>query len=149
MQDISKYVNQLVDEIQHAKITNGSSVHVSYSMAGNEPGYDEHLSAIHITKPLAKIAGIEKVQLPPVAQLSDQQAEILVDQIMDLLGTRRIYSDFPNLLPAKKRYKLIYDYWDKEVTLKGKDHHIDFCHYSLDNCPYQGYCTICDELNDD
>ena len=149
MQDITNYIHQLVEDIEHAKVKNGSAILITYAMAENEAGLDDCHPAIHVTKPLSEIAGINKQQLLPARQLSDQQSELLVKHIMELLATHRIYSDFPNLLPAKKRYKLIYDYWDNEVTLKGKDHHIDFCHYSLDDCPYQGYCTICDELNDE
>ncbi|MCF8373183.1 MAG: hypothetical protein K9H64_16310 [Bacteroidales bacterium] len=149
MQDISKYINQLVEDIQRAKVNNGSAILASYSIMGKESDFDDLPSSSHVTKPLSKIAGIEKDQLPPHSELTDQQAEFLIDQIMELLASHRIFSDFPNLLPAQKRYKLIYEYWDNDVTLKGKDHHIDFCHYSLENCPYQCYCTICDELNDD
>lgn len=149
MQDISKYLNQLVEDIQHAKVIKIAAVPAAFTMAVNGADYDDCPSAIPITKPLSKIVGFEKDRLPPYNQLTDQQSEFLIGQIMELLATHRIFSDFPNLLPAKKRYKLIYEYWDKEVTLKGKDHHIDFCHYSLENCPYQCYCTICDELNDE
>lgn len=149
MQDISKYISQLAEDIQLAKVKTESPAFSTYEIAENEQESD-YLNALnHITKPLSKIVGISKQQLPSTKQLSDQQSEILVEQIIGLLASHRIYSDFPNLLPAKKRYKLIYDYWDKEVTLKGKDHHIEFCYYSINDCPYQGFCSICDELKDE
>ena len=148
MQDISRYIEQLIEEIQEK--TNKLTVcpPVPFAETGSILPNDCE-SMVRETKSLALFTGIETIQLPPHGAIDEDQASGLIDAIMELLASIRVYSDYPNLLPPIKRYKLIREYWDEEITLVGKEHHIDFCHYSLDECPYQGYCTICDEMNDD
>ncbi len=144
MSNITKYIDQLVEEIQqNKKITNGC---YTDSLFQDDSSV---LFSSQKVKTLAEIVGVKKDQLPPIKQLTYNQSVRLVATILELLASYKIFADFPNLLPADKKYQLLHKSWNMSITLQGKEHHIDFCHYTLEDCPYQGFCTICDELNDE
>ena len=46
------------------------------------------------------------------------------------------------------RYPFLYGLWDEEhVPLSFGENHIEFCSYEPENCPFPGYCSICNEIN--
>jgi len=91
-----------------------------------------------------------KESFPPVDQLSKSEISVLSYKLQHLLAAWHFHFDFPNLLPDSEKYKLMVDHWNTPVKLAVTgESHIEICHSDTHSCPYSGYCTICDDLNDE
>ena len=141
MQEINRYIEQLVEDIQSLYIDT-SNIYSSYSIQ------TDTLQLNLVEQKLSSLVGLEKELLPAADNLNELQAKRLVTHIIFLLKGYNIIPDFPVGLPYIIRYSLILEFWDTDIKLIGKEHHIDLCHYDPDNCPYGDYCSICDDLDD-
>lgn len=143
MQEINRYIEQLVEDIQTLYINQSASVFSSSIISPEtlELNIDE--------QKLSTLVGLEKDLLPPADKINEEQAGKIVKHIIFLLKTYNIIPDFPLGLPYLIRYQLILEFWETEIKLIGKEHHIDLCHYDPDNCPYGDYCSICDDIDDE
>ncbi len=87
--------------------------------------------------------------LPEPHKLSEAELDILSYKLEKLLQAYHFYFDFPLLLPKIERYRIIRQHWRKEVKLAlAGEMHLDFCHSSPHQCPYERYCNICKDLED-
>ena len=142
MQEINRYIEQLVEDIQTLYINRSSAV---FSSNINTDTLELNLDE----QKLSTLIGLEKEIFPVADKLNEEQAGKMVKHIIFLLRGYNIIPDFPVGLPYIIRYQLILDFWDTDIKLIGKEHHIDLCHYDPDNCPYGDYCSICDDLDDE
>ncbi len=92
---------------------------------------------------------ISKDDLPEASKLSRPELEVVTYKLEKLLNAYHFFFDFPVLLPLKEKYNLIRTEWRKEVKLAlSGETHLEFCYSTPKQCPFDKYCTICDDLKD-
>ncbi|GEM_PF-430356 len=98
-------------------------------------------------QPMEELFGISPNALPPVEQLTNEQAESLCHAILELWQAFNILADFPDDVPAKLLYRAFRNYWIEHpvsYTSTGRLH-LEFCHYIPEQCPWGlEYCTCKD-----
>ena len=104
-------------------------------------------------KKLSDIVGISYVQLPSDETLNDKQVSLVTKEMIRLLNSYNIFPDFPEKLPDRIKYRVLRDNWEiRQVTFSVGESHLEFCNNDKDNCPFEGYCKVCenelDDLND-
>ncbi len=98
-------------------------------------------------KPIAEITGISWVALPEPDDLDEQNKETLATALTQLLDLHHFRLDFPDSYPVALRYGTIRDFWmSDQVPLTYGMQTIELCTMDPDDCPFPGYCNICDEV---
>lgn len=98
-------------------------------------------------RPIAEITGISWFELPEPDDLNEQQKETLAIALTQLLEHHNFQLDFPESYPMALRYALIRDFWmTDQVPLTYGMQTIELCSMEPENCPFPGYCTVCDEV---
>ncbi len=143
MQEINRYIEQLVEDIQALYLKQPSNIFSDNNIQ------TDTLKLNLAEQELSTIVGLSKALFPAADILDEEQAGKLVTHLIFLLKGYNIIPDFPVGLPFIVRYQLLLEIWDTEIKLIGKEHHIDLCHYDPDNCPYLDYCSICDDLTEE
>lgn len=98
-------------------------------------------------KPMNFWFGLNKEEFPPSEKLTTEQLELMATEFEKLWAAYSFYPDFPDGLPAKRRYELMYDYLDHPTQHwpGGWQHHFEFCDYDPGNCPFGiGFCRCKD-----
>jgi len=97
---------------------------------------------------LSEIVGLAKSALPDHKRLNDKQVNWLFDELIKMLGPWNFIPEFPDDVPGRLKYKVLRDHWDDEhVYMRFGRVNIQFCDYDPENCPFPGYCEVCDEVN--
>lgn len=101
-----------------------------------------------VPKPISEITGIGKQLLPPLKELNDAQAAILIDEIQRLLKAYRFFPVFPEKLPDHIKYRLLFNIWNEKMVYLGTGQsYIEFCTYQPEQCPFpDNYCQCQDIL---
>ncbi len=102
-------------------------------------------------KPMGYWLGFNKEQFPPSERLNDDQLKLMANEFEQLWAAYSFYPDFPEGLPAKRRYELMRDYIDHPTQYwpGGWEHHFEFCHYDPAHCPFGSEFCRCKEWEDD
>ena len=152
---MNRYIEQLIDEI-HQATWNLKPPHQIWKEAEADPDNELELEDLsHVEKyiygekePVSQITGIDPAHLPPEEKLTQKQQALLATELEKLLQYFHFQLDFPANYPARLRYPFIRRFWNEEhVSLSFGENHIEFCDYEGENCPFPGYCTICEEVN--
>ena len=147
MQQIDRYIHHLLEDLELAK----ANIQADYLL--NNKNVSKELNSTNPFVPrevmISRFSGIMMIELPVHLNITEEIAATLIKSITELLLALNIVPDLPPNLPEVIKYQLIRDYWDTEFSISNKEHHIDFCHYHPDNCPYTQYCNICNELDDE
>lgn len=150
---MQRYLEQLIDDIHKARtIVRPPSEVWEYTDMDNEGEIEDMVFAETFLygkpQPLSQITGIPREQLPNADILSQEQAARLSKELEDLLLHYNFVPDFPESFPLAKRYSFLLTIWPNEyVELSFGEYHIEFCDLDKDNCPFPGYCKICDEVD--
>lgn len=151
---MEKYLQQLIEDMQaRAKLAPppyGMIPREGMAMEEMKP-YDfeksfEEAERLVTGEPdfLSNQLGFEKLQFPSPEELTEEQIDMLVDEILKLWLAYHLVPDFPKNLPTLERYKLIRDYFDKELVLISiGEVHIEFCDFEPARCPFPEYCSSC------
>lgn len=98
---------------------------------------------------LEDIIGIPTEVLPPDHLLTnDEKAQLsrLMEQLMNIWN---FYPEFPDELPDSVKYKHLKKVWESEQVYLGMGvNKIQFCNYDKTNCPFPGYCSFCDQIEE-
>lgn len=98
--------------------------------------------------PISQITTIAAEQLPAPERLTPEQQALLAFELEDFLTYFHFCLDFPHNYPARLRYSFIRNIWEKEyVVMKVGRIHIEFCEYDGEQCPFPGYCNVCEDDN--
>lgn len=98
-------------------------------------------------KPVSEITDILWVELPEPDELDEQQKETLANALTQLLDHHHFRLDFPEYYPMALRYATIRDFWKTDqVPLTYGTQTIELCSMEADNCPFPGYCKVCEEV---
>lgn len=89
-------------------------------------------------RPMSFWFGLSKEQFPPSEKLTAVQLELMANEFEHLWAAFSFEPDFPEGLPAKRRYELMRDYLDQECSHwpGGWVEHFEFCSYEPENCPF-------------
>lgn len=151
---MEKYINQLLADLEAAKqnVPPPINYEILYphhpAIAFDLP----HLVAFDLSGiPLPQLLGISLEQLPPVENLTNEQAEKLVAGILDLWKAFNIVADFPNSnIPIQLIYKVLREKWiTTEIQyMPVGTWHVEFCSYDPTECHWGSeYCTCKDLLD--
>lgn len=153
---MNRYIEQLIEDIRKA-----AELAPEPDYTATDPDEDEALEQ-HFADveryisgetdgTLATITGIVTEILPQPEKLTPAQLNRLVNELVTMLNKWNYYPEFPDNLPDDLKYLALLGIWDEEhpYTESGMIH-LDFCNYDPENCPFTGYCTVCEEVaNDD
>lgn len=152
---MKRYLDELIGEFHKATYNIKPPSEIWDSVNINDPGEVEDMAYAeqHIygtPQKLSQIVGIEKDKLPSEQKLTDQQADLLVSEIIKLLNFFNFYPVFPDNVPAKLKYRLLYEKWDSEqVPISFGEAEIEFCDYNETKCPFPGYCSSCNDIKNE
>jgi hypothetical protein len=103
-------------------------------------------------KPMSQWFGLSREEFPPSDKLNEEQLELMATEFEQLWAIFSFYPDFPDGLPAKRRYELMCEYLDHPCQHWPGcwEHHFEFCSYEPENCPFgDEFCRCKEFLNDD
>ncbi len=102
------------------------------------------------SKPMQEWLGISKENFPPPETLTDDQLAMMLDEILKLWATWRLYPNLPGDLPTAIAYKVLTDFFDKPIAWVSQGGMIlNLCDLDTDNCPFtKAYCK-CKDLVDE
>jgi len=147
------YLEQLIEDLH--LITQGKPPKNVEETVHDEAAFYKHIENVENyihgeQKPISAITGLMQEMLPPPEKLSEKQQAQLSVELEKFLRYFHFELDFPRGYPNHMRYPFIRDFWKEEhVPLSFGSSHIEFCNYEKENCPFPGYCTICEELEDE
>jgi hypothetical protein len=99
---------------------------------------------------ISEITAISREQLPAGDLLTDVQANMLADEMTALLEHFNFYTDFPEKVPGRLRYKTFREIWDDEYAPAAfGEVHIELCDYEQETCPFPGFCSVCKEIEEE
>ncbi len=149
---MKRYIEQLVDDLRKAAENAPHLKNVIQNLSPDEE-FDRNIEDVERfvrgeNEKLSDILGIPLIMLPLEDKLSDQQVELIVNELINLLNAWNFYPDFPENVPDKLKYKALLGVWESEQTYMRSGHmHIEFCDYDRENCPFPGYCRSCDDFS--
>jgi hypothetical protein len=148
------YLDHLIDDLRRATLTLRPPNDI-WSESEADPDNELELEDMsYIEKyvygeeiPVAQITGIDAACLPPPEMLTEEQKALLSGELEKMLEVFHFIMDFPRNYPMHSRYSFIRNFWnEKHVLMSFGESHIEFCDYDLNECPFPGYCDICDEV---
>jgi len=97
-------------------------------------------------KPMQEWFGIERKSFPPDEQLTEDELQLMVAEILRLWEAYHFYADLPEKLPARLAYRILTENFEKPVIwLSEGDVHIEFCDYEPEHCPFpEEFCRCRD-----
>ena len=100
-------------------------------------------------KTMSQWFGLGKEQFPPSEKLSEEQLIQMAAEFENLWSAYSFYADFPEGLPARRRYELMRDYLDHPTQHwpGGWEHHFEFCDYEPANCPFGNEFCRCKDFD--
>jgi hypothetical protein len=148
---ISDYIRQLQKDMDFA-IERSGSYFKGFAVKNGTEGGEEYLPSYKCegNYKMSEIFQIDKDCLPDLQQLGSDDINKLALKMEKLWNSYHFYADFPNALPIEDKYRLMRDKWDCNVKLASRgESHIEFCHNGPHDCQFNGYCTICNDLQDE
>lgn len=115
-----------------------------------DPDYQDELEASP-EQPMSRWFGLDKEQFPPSDKLTIEQLELMASEFEHLWAVYSFEPDFPDGLPARRRYELMRDYLDHPCQHwpGGWVQHFEFCDYDTENCPFGTEFCKCKDFDDD
>ncbi len=151
---MERYIKQLIDDIHRATHL-VRPPHELWAESNADPLDELELEDMsHVEKylygkeePISSITGIESHTLPPIEKLTKEQQELLATELERLLDFFHFELEFPANYPTHLKYSFIKDFWEEShVPMSFGTNHIELCDYERESCPFEGYCTTCDEI---
>jgi len=147
---MEKYVVQLLEELEKLKGNKPEkpNVHILYP---DHPALDYGLDYIAEWEcaplvSMSELLGFAQDNLPVVEKLTEKQAAVISDKILDVWQEFNFYADFPDGLPELTKYKILRKRWGEDVQYVSEGMmHFEFCDYEPENCPFGiEYCSCKD-----
>lgn len=151
---MDKYIEQLIDDIKQArqKVQPPHPLWLDSEADPYDVGELEDISYVEQfvygkEVPVSEITGIDAKLLPPTERLSPNQRALLAEELEALLHHYHLHPEFPNLYPSYLKYPFLLKVWSQnQVPLSYGENHIEFCDYNVANCPFEGYCHVCGDM---
>lgn len=152
---MQRYIEQLIDDIHKAtwKINPPHEIWNDVDTDNEAELEDLAYAEKYIygePLPISEITEIDPKLLPPKEKLTQEQQALLSTELEKLLQHFHFYLNFPDDYPAHLRYPFILKFWEEEhVPLSFGEDHVELCDFNEENCPFVGYCTVCEEFNEE
>jgi hypothetical protein len=142
------YLNQLITDIKEAAENLPEKPY--YDIPPEAKGIEYVIEWENaVEKPMHEWIGIAKENFLPPENLTDDELDMMVDEIQKLWAAYNFYADLPENLPARITYKLLVDYFDKPVAWISEGMlHIEFCDYEPEKCPFPEEFCKCKDYDD-
>lgn len=152
---MERYIEQLIEDIRRAGWRIRPPHEIWHDVDLENEAEQEDIS--HVEKyiygteeKISSITGIDQIMLPATEKLTNEQSGLLASELEKLLNIFHFHLDFPDKFPLHLRYPLIRNFWNEEhVPISFGESHIEFCSYDKDDCPFSGYCNICEEMEEE
>jgi hypothetical protein len=144
---MQNYLNQLIADMHQSALR----VPKSKIPEGTfDPDYQDELEESP-DRPMSLWFGLSKDEFPLSDKLTEEQLELMADEFEQLWAAYSFEPDFPEGLPAKRRYELMRDYLDFSCQHwpGGWVHHFEFCDYEPENCPFGAEFCQCKDFDYD
>lgn len=143
---LTPYLTQLLDDLRgrHGIFPEKPNIRAF----APDPDFPEEMegSMIYLYGPqyaMSDLFEISTEAFPPAEMLSPEQAETLVQAILELWASVNLFADLPDGLPLSLAYPQLVRLWGSEpvsVVREGMVH-LEFCEYETENCPWpEAYC---------
>jgi hypothetical protein len=134
------YLQQLLQDIAAAAIHPDE-----LPCDGPEPGtFEAHIFEVERylhdapDTTLSQYTGLEKVQFPDEAQLSEEQCAAITKALKDTYFSYGVTLEIPDGIPVRVRYRTVVNALDEAVFVSRHGFYgIEYCHYDFD-----GYCPF-------
>ena len=151
---MQNYIEQLIGDIRNARtIVRPPLDNIWDSADMTDEGEKEDLAFVEefiygVPEKISDITGIRLEMLPQPEMLQPFESALLAVELELLLKHFNFYPDFPEDFPIELHYPFLRKIWDDEhVPVSFGESHIEFCSSDIENCPFPGYCKICEELD--
>lgn len=101
-------------------------------------------------QPMSHWFGLNKELFPAPELLNEEETELMATELEELWEAYSFIPDFPEGLPAKLRYELMWKYLDQPCHHwpGGWEYHFEFCEYEPETCPFGHEFCHCKDLVD-
>jgi len=144
---MQKYLNQLIEDMRLA------ATRVPQSKVPEGTFDEDYMMELEEMEeePMSYWLGCEMIQFPPADRLKPKQLSFIAVEFENLLDAFSFEPDFPEGLPAKRRYELMRNHLDHKCTYwpGGWVHHFEFCNYEPENCPFGNEFCKCKDIEYD
>ncbi len=141
---MQRYVEQLIEDIRKGK----DFVPEDVKLSDDYEEFAERMMELENSDEieLSKLFQLEKVMFPAIEKLSNEQIDLITNELLELWEAFYIEAIYPEKLPNSLLYPLLVlkldakiQYWPGWITS------IEFCNYDLEQCPFgEVYCTCKD-----
>lgn len=142
---MQRYVDQLITDLKRSKRKSAKPKPKELS----SDDFEKQLEAIENTPEIqiSEQIGIKTEELPPFELLTLDQAQQIVDTIIESLKTYGLNIILPKEVPIDLRYKLVRELFEEEMQLiPGWTNNYDFCSGECLECKIANYCSIRKEV---
>jgi hypothetical protein len=97
--------------------------------------------------PMSQLLGLSIEMFPESDRLTMEQLELLTGEFMQLWSAYKFWPEFPDGLPAKRKYELMREQLEEKIQYWPGDwvQHFEFCDYDPENCHFgKEYCRCKD-----
>lgn len=149
---MQRYIEQLIEDLRNATLLAPADPYDDENLDDDEALEKELEEVEHFTSGpleiLSDILGIQKNLLPHPNRLQEKDVEKIIPEMIALMHAYNFHPEYPEQVPAGMLYAAIYNIWDDEfVRMSFGTVHIEFCDYNEENCPFPGFCHLCEESN--
>lgn len=149
-----RYVEQLVEDIRIIAQKQNRLKDIRYlnSLMETDTFDFDELNFLNSNekRTLGEITSLHTENLPSTDKLTNNQKALLSVELEIMLNQYNFSLEFPNKYPSHLRYSYIRDLWKEKHTYSSNGCvHIEFCEYNKRDCPFPGYCRLCDEYEEE
>ena len=144
---MQSYLNQLIEDMHL------SATRVPQSKIPEGTFDEDYMMELEEMEdqPMSVLFGLTIEQFPPSDKLTSEQLTLMADEFGQLWAAYSFFPDFPEGLPARRRYEIMREYLDQGCRYwpGGWEHIFDFCNCDPDNCIYGDEFCRCKDFEDD
>jgi len=114
-----------------------------------DPYYQDELESSP-DRPMSEWFGLQKELFPPSEMLTPEELDLMADEFQNLWVAYSFNPNFPEGLPARRRYELLREYLDYACQHwpGGWVQEFGFCDYDPENSPFGSEFCQCKDLKD-
>lgn len=149
---MKRYIEQLIEDLREAALQapgdpfDDENLDIEEALDMELEEVERFTSGPH--EKLSYILGVPKNHLPVPDRLKDEEMGLIVPELISLLNAYNFLPEYPKEIPSAMLYRALYNIWDDEFVLMSFGTiHIEFCDYDEEECPFPGYCDLCNEIN--
>ena len=146
---MTRYVEQIIEDIREAKSVAEERVHTVCSSNNN----DEYSIVVDEDNTggikLSKLFDIDQIFFPERNLLDNDQISAMVIELESLWKAYGLNPLFHDNMPTDVRYCQLRNYLNQKVyPVSGRMVDVELCDYNLNDCPFINWCSAASEQKD-